>query len=178
MENTTIYVGFIVFIGFLFLYFLNYKKRMKNFAYRIIFLREQNDVWVYYKSIRKQTIENDIVKFQGKTFNLNSTESNYLSKNREFIYFMDYDKGCVKSFHTTSAIMKPEVLEMLVSNNIVGQITKGISKVDFDLKNFLFGLMTGAFIMIVIMMFMMQNGGDTQTFYQQDNILKILGVLL
>jgi len=170
----------VVIFGIMFL--LNNMNKMKKFTYRIVFLREQNDVLVFHKSIKLQSIERNIISYDNKSYKLDVTKSNYINKNREFVYFLDYDNGNTKNirdfkekeilnvennnieFNNEDAIAEPETLEMLVSNNIVSQITKGVTRDKFDWKNFLFGALFGAFTVLLIV-FIMKEMEEPETSY-------------
>ena len=148
------------------LFMLLYIKKIskpKKFSYRVIFLREQNELLVFYTSIKLSKIEKDIIQFANKTFNVVVNECSYINKKQEFVYFVDYDSGTSYPFYAIESI-QPDTLEMLVSNSLVTQITKGLSRDKFDWKNFLFGVICGAFVMLIVM-FIMSEVKDTDIIY-------------
>lgn len=146
--------------------------KFKRFNYRVVFLRKQKDVNVFYTSIKLKNILNNHIKFEDKTFIINSDESCYISKSREFIYFVDYDTGSSFTFREIESI-NPETLDMLVSNNIVGEITKAISRDKFNWVNFLFGAITGAFIVMVIFL-VIQGQEESDIYYSSNNPVDLL----
>jgi len=160
------------------LFTLNYMKKSKEFSYRIVFLRKQNDVIVWYKTIKLNNIDKNIVNFEGNTYHIDVTKSNYINKNKEFVYFVDLDSGSGYMFNSADKI-DPKTLKLLVNNNIVSQIVKGVSKSDnFDWKNFLFGVVTGAFIILMIV-FIMKSMEEEPTNYVDlpDNLLYIKNLI-
>ena len=163
IPQTLIVIAGISIFLLLFVKLLKNKLKTDNFGYRIMFLREQNELLVFYKSVRVNNINNDILKVDNKTFNVIVNECSYINKKHEFVYYVDYDSGTSYNFYSIDSI-QPDTLEMLVSNQIVREITKGLSHDKFDWKNFLFGVICGSFVMLIIMFIMKESEPTPPTY--------------
>lgn len=119
--------------------------------YKIILLRKQNDVYRIEKIIRKNSIKK-MVGTEGKRFVINPSKPSYVH-NKWVVYLVDIDNGNQIVFDKLKNDIRPEDLDLIVGQNILQQIAKGVMNNKKDMLMYMFlGLVLGGLIVAVILL--------------------------
>lgn len=123
--------------------------------FRLIFLQKEYSTMRIIKIVQTNEIKKSI-RVNNKTFHCNIQFPAY-SSNSTRVYFFDFENGNQLKFDTIEAIVDPEVLDMMVSNQIVKELTQSaISDKKERLINIILGFIIGALVSALLMFFYMQ----------------------
>lgn len=127
--------------------------------YKYIFLRKEYST-MNVATILVTKIAKTQIKLNEKTYIVNLNEPNYNFRN-EKIYLIDIESGSQISFNVNNSLLKPDELDRIIGNKLLEDITRGLfANVKEKILWVVMGLIMGALIAFMIMMFVMQNKID------------------
>ena len=130
----------------------------KQYTYRIIFLRKQDNILFFYKTKKLFSIDKtNGVKFESKSFFINISNCSYINRKKEFVFFIDYDDNSTYSFKEITSIVNPKSLDLMLKTKLVESLTSGISDEKFPFFIAIMMFFMGLFVMLVIFQFIPRN---------------------
>ena len=124
--------------------------------YKIIFLRKEYSTMRICGVLHTNKLKN-LLRYKGKTYHVN-IEFPCFSSQKSQTYIFDFDSGNQLKFDMIEAILKPEELDLIVSNQIVKELTSSaISDKKDKIINIILGFILGALVSALLMFMYMQN---------------------
>lgn len=130
-----------------------FKRKKVNFI--VLLFRMQNGTLVV--SNRKSIELKDVVNIKGKRYVINRDKPTFINGNNIF-YCIEEQSGNSLSFHDIEASVKPEDLDLIMGQNIISELTKGVMDNKKDkLLQFAMGFIFGALVIGIILVMYYSN---------------------
>lgn len=126
--------------------------------YKIVFLREINDVLYVYKIKTYKDINRIVKASENKSVEIKISQPSYIF-NKFVYYFVDIDKNKQFHFKEIKSQLDSESLDTLFGNKFLRQLTNSLTSEDKPLNWFhiIFGILIGSLITGFIMFFIFQD---------------------
>ncbi len=141
--------------------------------YEIIFLRKEYSTMNIVGFLKTNKLLNNIIQFKNKTYQI-SIELPAFSRKITKVYIFDFDSGEQLKFDRIKTLLKPDELDLIVSNQIVKELAQSaISDTKDKIINMILGAILGGLLSALLMFFYMQS--KIEEIYASFNTTTIIG---
>lgn len=117
---------------------------IKRKKYVVIFLIKENDSYSVLSRKRFMPSKSKVRYGKGKSHIIDTSKPTYIKGLRLF-YFVEINKGQI-GFNNPSGNISPEVIDMVMSQSIVKQLTANLAGMKFNFMNIITGLAVGGLV--------------------------------
>jgi len=141
--------------------------------YEIIFLRKEYSTMNIVGFLKTNKLLNNTIRFKNKTYQI-SIELPAFSRKITKVYIFDFDSGEQLKFDRIKTLLKPDELDLIVSNQIVKELAQSaVTDTKDKIINMILGAIIGGLLSALLMFFYMQS--KIEEIYASFNTTTIIG---